>query len=1165
VTIIDDIKDTDSEFYRKSPCEQVLLLGGRDLTEQARLGGLGRAFGYGPYVAQVLASMAHRRSVLLLGPANVGKTAILHEALWLMVSGQASRQLRGAYVFDLPISTLISGCRYYGDWEAKLEALLRTLREIPGAYIYMNDIWRLRQAGTAEHQSDGFATFLQPYLERREVTLLGEATPESYNGPAMGDGHEIALANVPSVMRLFTLITVVEPTAEEAQPIVMAAAAELERTRRVRIPGAAVERCLSITRRFQRGLALPGKAIALLEETVRAYQQDQQASSNVAAAPNGTPNNSSNGAGVADEDGQGQSAAQRYAARAAHFAEQAALLEQEATAALGEALDTEGGLSSADDDISSLVAGILADSDDAGPGSGPWPPDAPSAQATPDNGREQLVSRKMGDASSLEAQARLYRDVATDYSEWAARLNAPPAPPDPVRTGQAEPSVAPPADSSPAVITPAMIMATFAGQSHLPTLLFSDSDPLRRDEVLTFFAERMVGQEEAVAAIVDLIMVIKAELTDPAKPLGVLLLAGPTGTGKTWLATILADYLFGSPDALLRFDMSEFAYPGSAPALAAQIVQKMRQRSFTVLLLDEIEKADPTVFDLFLQVFDAGRLSDLTGAVVDLRSAIIILTSNLGSDLTALTSNYTIGFASSTAQPLDPHRALVDAVEDAVSQRFRPEFINRLDNIVVFHALDNAAIRRIAQRELGRAIQREGLTRRKIVLTFEDAVLDVLIEQGFNPVYGARPLLRAIKRLVLGPLAEQIAAHPTLEQQTLTLHVEEGRITVVGSAARPPVGPLPRTVAPPPVEQADDGIIEPPRPLRRDPHRLSTAVGQLASRIAARMSSPAFGSLQDESAALLEQTWAPSFWDDRRRATQIYRRIYDLERITDHIAGLRGRVEELAEDAAALRLEGSDWDSAQVARLEDVYDTLEGDLDLAELQLLAATTEDERSDGAFIRISSADREPTPEDDEWRQDLHDMYSAWSQRMGYDVETLTEPGGTERLLVVRGLTVAVILRGEAGIHQQTRRDGDAPGHEYHRAVQRARVEILPLVLRAPDDQPFRAEELRLVTRAVTQAHKGPHALQQVEASARGVSVHLIGQDAPELAVTLLAARLLSPPTEAEEVVRVYTTGRERWVRDPRTGVRSNDPRDILDGALDPFLVGYMRQAGTVVFGV
>src|SRR6266508_3598758 len=326
-------------------------------------------------------------------------------------------------------------------------------------------------------------------------------------------------------------------------------------------------------------------------------------------------------------------------------------------------------------------------------------------------------------------------------------------------------------------------IASFTRATGLPALIVSDELAMRVPEVRGYFEERLLGQPDAVGAMVDLITVIKASLNDPNKPLGSFFFVGPTGVGKTELAKVLAEFLFGSRDRMIRFDMSEYAAADALPRLIGtawktdsegELTRRVREQPFCVVLFDELEKAHREVFDALLGVLGEGRLTDASGRTADFRNAIIIMTSNLGASRREM---HDIGFGATgrDAQAASDERLRVHFTKQA-EQFFRPEFFNRIDRIVTFRPLTLDAMRLITRRELGKLLMREGIVRRNLLVEMDDAVIERLLAQGFHPLYGARPLQREIERMVILPLARLVVERDPGAGHLLRFGVRDGQI-----------------------------------------------------------------------------------------------------------------------------------------------------------------------------------------------------------------------------------------------------------------------------------------------------------------------------------------------------------------------------------------------------
>lgn len=367
-------------------------------------------------------------------------------------------------------------------------------------------------------------------------------------------------------------------------------------------------------------------------------------------------------------------------------------------------------------------------------------------------------------------------DVALELTERFGESDAlPGAAVQLLRAAALHASSAGPKDKSARPVGEAELTRAFAERTGFPRELVDRRAPLDPEEVLSKLRSRVVGQEQAMVLLRDLVVTLKTSMSDPRKPLGSFLLLGPTGVGKTESALALAEYLFGDSKRLARFDMSEYAAPGSALRLVSSwggtegsLARRVREQPFGIVLFDEIEKADPGVHDLLLQILGEGRLTDGTGRTVSFRNTVVMLTSNLGAD----TASRSLGFSDGRPRDLGAHYLA------AAAAFFRPELLNRLDQVVPYHALSQEVVHELVRRHLTAALSREGLTRRSIEVRFGEAEVSLLAAAGFDPRYGARPLKRALEQRVVAPLAALLSARTSDTLKTLHLSARGSALLV---------------------------------------------------------------------------------------------------------------------------------------------------------------------------------------------------------------------------------------------------------------------------------------------------------------------------------------------------------------------------------------------------
>jgi ATP-dependent Clp protease ATP-binding subunit ClpC len=583
----------------------------------------------------------------------------------------------------------------------------------------------------------------------------------------------------------------------------------------------------------------------------------------------------------------------------------------------------------------------------------------------------------------------------------------------------------------PHAITVEDLIATLGQLSGLPASILDERQGLDLAALRSLFESRVLGQPEAIDCLVERVAMIKAGVCDPQRPFGVFLFAGPTGTGKTEIAKTLAAFLFGSAERLLRVDMSELQTPESLARILGDpnvegptgaLVDLVRRQPFAVVLLDEIEKAHPNVWDLFLQVFDDGRLSDRRGLTTDFRHTIVIMTSNLGS---AVASGPALGFREGDAgfSKADVHKAL--------GRAFRKEFLNRIDRIVVFRPLQREVMRKILQRELADAFRRRGLRNRAWAVEWSEEALDFLLAEGFTPDLGARPLRRAIEHHLLAPLAvATVNREVPSGDQFLFVGSDGKQLSVEFVDPDRPDEPA-TSVEPASAQEADADAAPSLRRIAAGARGDARELAFLKRRcelLAERLDSDAW---RGKKEIALSMTALPDFWSSPERHA-ILGQAEALDRIDVGARTARSLLD---------RLHGSDGGRRRTS--PDLVRRLALQLHLLEPAVEAVAAG--RGWDAFLQVEAGAGLDGERSSAFAVEIGAMYKRWAERRRMRLAVLDErDGGAEPyrlVLAVSGFAAFDLLADEDGFHVlEVARDGGAPG-AFDRAQARVRVVAQP----------------------------------------------------------------------------------------------------------------------------
>jgi ATP-dependent Clp protease ATP-binding subunit ClpB len=677
---------------QQTPLEQF----GRDLTAVAREGKLDPVIGRDDEIRRVIQVLSRRtkNNPVLIGEPGVGKTAIVEGLARRIADGDVPEGLKTKRIVAIDLGSMVAGAKYRGEFEERLKGVLDEIRASEGEIItFLDELHTLVGAGAAEGAMDA-SNMLKPMLARGELRMIGATTLDEYRKHIEKDA---------ALERRFQPVLVDAPSVEETIGILRGLKERYEVHHGVRITDSALVAAAVLSDRYIPARFLPDKAIDLIDESASRLR--------------------------IEIDSMPEEIDELTRRRIQLEIERQALRKEKDAASKERLAKVESDLAELSTEIEGLTARWELEKSAIG--------EIRSLKSEIESTRSRAeIAEREGDlAKAAELRYGTLNDLASRLVDREAALVA----------LHAEGSMLS------EEVTEADVAEVVGKWTGIPVARLMQGETEKLVKLEEHLHRRVVGQDAAIGAVANAVRRSRAGLSDPHRPVGSFLFLGPTGVGKTELARALAEFLFDDERSMARIDMSEYMERHSVSRLigappgyvgyeeGGQLTETVRRRPYSVILLDEIEKAHPEVFNVLLQLLDDGRLTDGQGRTVDFSNAVVIMTSNLGSEL---------------IDPELPREVVSDRVMAVVRNTFRPEFLNRIDEIVVFDRLDPGEIRKIVE------IQLEGLTARlagrKLDLVVDEAAVDLIARMGYDPVYGARPLRRVLQRELIDPIATAI-------------------------------------------------------------------------------------------------------------------------------------------------------------------------------------------------------------------------------------------------------------------------------------------------------------------------------------------------------------------------------------------------------------------------
>ena len=698
---------------------QALEKYGADLTAAAREGKMDPVIGRDSEIRRVVQVLSRRtkNNPVLIGEPGVGKTAVVEGLAQRIVDGDVPESLRGKRLIQLDVASMVAGAKYRGEFEERFKAVLQEIKDSAGEIVtFIDEIHTIVGAGGGSEGAMDAGNMLKPMLARGELRLIGATTLDEYREGIEKD---------PALERRFQQVYVGEPSVEDTVAILRGIAPKYEAHHKVTISDGALVAAATLSNRYIPGRQLPDKAIDLVDEAASRLRMELDSSpEEIDALQRQVDRLKMEEAYLVETDGDGDAAAaERLDKLRAELAD-----KSEELAALNARWESEKAGRNRVGELRVRLDELRTDLE----------------RAVREGRYEEAGRLQNGEIPTIEAE------IAQAEAAEAAEADA-----------DTEPMIAERVDADEI----AEVVSSWTGVPVGRLLQGETEKLLKMEEVI---GKRLIGQTAAVAAVADAVRRSRAGISDPNRPLGSFLFLGPTGVGKTELAKSLAEFMFDDDRAIVRIDMSEYSEKHSVSRLVGappgyvgyeeggQLTEAVRRRPYSVILLDEVEKANPDVFDILLQVLDDGRLTDGQGRTVDFKNTILILTSNLGSQ--------------ALMDPTLDESQKREAVMASVRKAFKPEFVNRLDDVIVFDPLSLEELGKIVDLQVEQVARR--LKSRRITLDVTDAAREFLAMDGYDPAYGARPLRRLIQREIGDKLARMLLSGEATDGATVTVDTD---------------------------------------------------------------------------------------------------------------------------------------------------------------------------------------------------------------------------------------------------------------------------------------------------------------------------------------------------------------------------------------------------------